>query len=65
MSGMKSIVDKYSTQALQDYYRGRNHNMLVDAKSLCTLVTARGMFHRFFGSHTLDKTGEAMESTEC
>ena len=52
-SEMRSIVDKYSIQALQDYYMGGNHNALMDAKSLCSLVTARGMFHRFFGSHAL------------
>ena len=49
---MRSIVEKYGSQALLEYFRDRGHNALVDAKSLGMLVTARGMFHRILGSAT-------------
>ena len=63
--GMNVIVEKYASQTLQEYYRSRGHNALIDAKSLCTLTTVRGMFHRFFSSHALDKMRDAPESTKC
>ena len=61
---MKALVEKYGSQVLQEYYRNRGHNVLVDAKSLCTLTTVRGLFHRFFSSLALDKMRDAPESTE-